>query len=230
MSLMMHVNASQLSTSEFLANVFKERKENIKLNEKEKTKDRINSIRKHFLTIAKSESPSINRYEVMRDVEALEAALECIDQCMKRQNADFVSEQRATYYDEELGCYKLKSNCKMTEIDLINRVGLLEEKLANSPVKEKVYKVSNPFDRYIKNESLKLPKGLQTTFMELAQADEISIRVAKSITRAGVQYVGDLENISLEKIKRFRNFGEKSIEQIINLADRCGIIIGKNCM
>lgn len=54
---------------------------------------------------------------------------------------------------------------------------------------------------------------------------ELSVRSYNCLKRAGINYVSDLEGMTCEKLKKVRNFGRRSIEEVVSRAREFGIEI-----
>lgn len=124
--------------------------------------------------------------------------------------------------EERQSIEKLKKDIQLQNGNLYENLGKLKE------IKERLDKEKERIDK----EKERLAKEEEERFNKLYKTEEerldvkdvgFSVRTYNALKRTGINYLGDLENVTEERLKKVRNFGKKGFEELVAKMQEFGI-------
>ena len=184
----------------------------------------LDEIRDYFMILNSSGFAPKGYY---RYIEALDSAIRSMGYLSVSLRAEESHIDRTTAFSPDSCSFTLLEDSKnISREELVNKLGAYEE-LEEKRIRHRLlHPERNSFEP--KTEKINLPNGFHTMLSSLKESGELSSRAFNALVRNGVKIVGDLQDLSVERLSRFRNTGEITRNEIVNLAERCGIYI-KTC-
>ena len=124
--------------------------------------------------------------------------------------------------EERQSIEKLKKDIQLQNGNLYENLGKLKE------IKERLDKekerLAKEKERLAKEEEERFNKLYKTEEERLDVKDVgFSVRTYNALKRTGINYLGDLENVTEERLKKVRNFGKKGFEELVAKMQEFGI-------
>ena len=139
--------------------------------------------------------------------------------------------------EERQSIEKLKKDIQLQNGNLYENLGKLKEiKERLDKEKERIDKekerLAKEEEERIDKEKERLAKEEEERFNKLYKTEEerldvkdvgFSVRTYNALKRTGINYLGDLENVTEERLKKVRNFGKKGFEELVAKMQEFGI-------